>query len=314
MIEFGNSLRAAREAKGYTIGQIAETTHMAPTTIRELENEDFTRIAAPIYGRGFVKLYCEAVGLDPKPFVAEFMEIYNGNRETAIRERSVAHESEPPAAPPPAPEPIDEPPPAPEPIAAPPPAPELIAAPPPVPEPIAAPPPAPEPIDEPPPVARSSFTSVPRSDVQPDLFHPAPEPPPAPAPFAEKEPSAEPPSLSRYAAPIRQMRPPAIPRSVWRVAILATAAIAFLWILGLGFRALYRATSSAPAPTTDVALSAPPAADTPPEERPAAVAPKAETAAPEVKPAAPAAAKTKTAPAAPNKARVPQKIPALYVD
>ena len=283
MIEFGNSLRAAREAKGYTIGQIAETTHMAPTTIRELENEDFTRIAAPIYGRGFVKLYCEAVGLDPKPFIAEFMEIYNGNRETVIRERHVEHEPEPIAEPPPDPEP-----PAPEPIA------EPIAEPPPEPEPPVAPQPTPEPIAEPPPVARSSFASVQRSDAQPDLFHPAPEPPPASAPFAETEPSAEPPSLSRYAAPIRPTRPPAIPRSVWRVAILASAAIALLWILGLGFRALYRATSSAPAPTTDVALSAPPAADTPPEEKPAA--------------------KTKTAPAAPAKARVPQKIPALYVD
>ena len=176
------------------------------------------------------------------------------------------------------------------------------------------PPPAPEPIDEPPPVARSSFTRAPQSDVQPDLFHPAPELPPAAAPFAEKEPSAEPPSLSRYAAPIRQTRPPAIPRSVWRVAVLATAAIALLWILGLGFRALYRATSSAPAPTTDVALSALSAADAPSEEKSAAAAPEVKPAAPEVKPAAPAAAKTEPAPAATNKARVPQKIPALYVD
>ena len=101
MIEFGATLRAAREAKGYTVAQIAEITHMAPSTVDDLEREDFSRIAAPIYGRGFVKLYCEAVGLDPKPIVAEFMDIYNGNRDTTIKERPVQPPAQPPKAEPP---------------------------------------------------------------------------------------------------------------------------------------------------------------------------------------------------------------------
>ena len=67
-------------------------TRMIHQTIEDLENENFTRIAAPIYGRGFVKLYCEAVGLDPKPMVAEFMEIFSGNRELGIKERVPAPE------------------------------------------------------------------------------------------------------------------------------------------------------------------------------------------------------------------------------
>ena len=89
-MEFGKSLREAREAKGYTVAQIAETTHIMPSVVEGLENEDFSRIAAPIYGRGFVKLYCEAVGLEAKPFVDEFMEIMNGNRDVSIKERPVA--------------------------------------------------------------------------------------------------------------------------------------------------------------------------------------------------------------------------------
>ena len=76
MSEFGKALRAAREAKGLTTGQIAEQTHMMIQTVEGLENEDFSRIVAPIYGRGFVKLYCEAVGLDPKPLIDTFTEIY----------------------------------------------------------------------------------------------------------------------------------------------------------------------------------------------------------------------------------------------
>ena len=93
MIEFGKTLRSAREAKGYTVSQIAEMTHLKSSTVEGLENEDFSMIAAPIYGRGFVKLYCEAVGLEPKPLVDEFMAIMNGEHEIAIKERSSAEPS-----------------------------------------------------------------------------------------------------------------------------------------------------------------------------------------------------------------------------
>ena len=99
MIEFGNTLKAAREAKGLTTSQIAESTHMMSRMVEDLENENFTRIAAPIYGRGFVKLYCEAVGLEPKPFIDEFMEIVNGNRAPRIKERNVPPATEGPAEP-----------------------------------------------------------------------------------------------------------------------------------------------------------------------------------------------------------------------
>ena len=73
MIEFGKTLRTAREAKGLTPGQIAERTHMMIQVVEGLENENFSKIVAPIYGRGFVKLYCEAVGLEPKPLVDAFI-------------------------------------------------------------------------------------------------------------------------------------------------------------------------------------------------------------------------------------------------
>jgi len=108
MMDFGKALRAAREAKGLSIAQLGEMTRLAPTTIANLENEDFRHIAAPIYGRGFVRLYCEAVGLAPKPFIDEYMEIMQGNRMPTIRERPpVVEEAEPPAPVPPpvAPEP-----------------------------------------------------------------------------------------------------------------------------------------------------------------------------------------------------------------
>ena len=103
MSEFGKTLRAAREAKGLTTGQIAEQTHMMVQTVEGLENENFDKIVAPIYGRGFVKLYCEAVGLEPKPLVDEFNKLY-GDRHAAPA-KVLAPAASDPAPPPQAPAP-----------------------------------------------------------------------------------------------------------------------------------------------------------------------------------------------------------------
>jgi len=105
MIEFGKTLREAREAKGYSISQLAEITHILSHIIDQLEREDFSNIVAPIYGRGFVKLYCEAVGLETKPFVEAFMAIYNGEQPPA-HENVVPPREEPPAADEEAPAPV----------------------------------------------------------------------------------------------------------------------------------------------------------------------------------------------------------------
>lgn len=93
MIEFGETLRAAREAKGMTTSDLAEATHMLKSVVEDLENENFTRIAAPIYGRGFVKLYCEAVGIEAKPMIDCFMDIFNGKRDLKIKEREIKPEA-----------------------------------------------------------------------------------------------------------------------------------------------------------------------------------------------------------------------------
>ena len=74
----GAKLRRAREARGYSQSQIADMTRILVQIVQGLEEEDFSRIVAPIYGRGFVKLYAQAVGLDPAECVREFMEAYSG--------------------------------------------------------------------------------------------------------------------------------------------------------------------------------------------------------------------------------------------
>ena len=249
MMEFGKSLRAAREAKGFTVLQLAEMTHLAPNVVENLENEDFSHIAAPIYGRGFVKLYCEAVGLAPKPMIDQFMDLLNGTTEPRIRERPVAPEA--PAA-------------------------------------TSENPPEDEPIPEPPP-QQDLFRSQTPLDERRNL-------PPASAPAAPVSAPKDEPAMSKYASPFR-MAQNASTQRVWRTGVLALIAFAVILLLCFGLKALYRATSSGPAP------------EKPETTAPAATA-QAETTQAKTAQAETTSAKEKT-PATP---RTAQDIPSLYID
>lgn len=74
----GRILREARESKGMSIAQAAEATRILYPVIEGLETEDFRKIAAPIYGRGFIKIYAEVLGLDPNPLLNDYAEIQAG--------------------------------------------------------------------------------------------------------------------------------------------------------------------------------------------------------------------------------------------
>ena len=75
----GYALKAAREACGMSISDLSAKTHLMTPVIIDLETENFKHIPAAIYGRGFVKIYCEAVGITGiKEMQAEFVAIYNG--------------------------------------------------------------------------------------------------------------------------------------------------------------------------------------------------------------------------------------------
>ena len=100
-MSLGNTLRTAREACGFTTSELAARTHMLVQIVEGLENEDFRRIPAPIYGRGFIKLYCEAVNLDPKPLQAEFMDLFNRAKEAPAKVEMPPVRSRPPATEPP---------------------------------------------------------------------------------------------------------------------------------------------------------------------------------------------------------------------
>ena len=60
----GARLRAAREAKGMSIEEIASTTRIPTRHLESLENGEWTKLPAPTYSVGFARNYAAAVGLD----------------------------------------------------------------------------------------------------------------------------------------------------------------------------------------------------------------------------------------------------------
>lgn len=76
----GRALREAREKAKKSPSQVAAATRMKVQIVEALENEDFDSIAAPIYAKGFIKLYAEHVGLDPAPLVREYEEQVAGTK------------------------------------------------------------------------------------------------------------------------------------------------------------------------------------------------------------------------------------------
>lgn len=89
----GEQLRNAREEKNLTASEVAAATRMMVQIVEELEREDFHRFAAPIYGKGFIKLYAEFVGLDPRPLIDEYLA-----RFAKPKVPSLKSEGSPPAA------------------------------------------------------------------------------------------------------------------------------------------------------------------------------------------------------------------------
>ncbi len=81
---FGEILRNARTQRGMTTSEVAEQTRILVQLVDDLEREDFQRIAAPLYGRGFIKSYAKLMDLDAQPLINDFMQLYSGARPPVV--------------------------------------------------------------------------------------------------------------------------------------------------------------------------------------------------------------------------------------
>ena len=74
----GYLLREARERLGKSLSEAARDTRLKPACVEAMENDDYRRLDAPVYARGFYRIYCHWLQLDPEPFVAEYLDAVSG--------------------------------------------------------------------------------------------------------------------------------------------------------------------------------------------------------------------------------------------
>jgi cytoskeletal protein RodZ len=76
MPSIGQILKQARAKKKLTCSQAAAATRIKVQHIEALERDDFSRMAAPMYAKGFLKLYAESLGLNPIPLLRAYSELH----------------------------------------------------------------------------------------------------------------------------------------------------------------------------------------------------------------------------------------------
>jgi cytoskeleton protein RodZ len=81
--DFGSRLREARERRGITLRQIANSTKIAVGVLDALERNDISRLPGGIFGRAFVRSYAVEVGLDPEATIQDFMAAFPNDSVTA---------------------------------------------------------------------------------------------------------------------------------------------------------------------------------------------------------------------------------------
>lgn len=72
METIGQQLREARERKKISLEAAAQGTKIKGEYLAAMEADQFDRIEAPVYVRGFLRIYSQYLGLDPKPFLNQF--------------------------------------------------------------------------------------------------------------------------------------------------------------------------------------------------------------------------------------------------
>lgn len=72
MAAVGAFLRELRVKRGLSLDELARVTRVARPYLEALENDAFTSLPAPVFTRGFIRAYCQAVGAAPEDALARF--------------------------------------------------------------------------------------------------------------------------------------------------------------------------------------------------------------------------------------------------
>jgi len=66
----GARLKRIRQEKGLSLEEMQKKTKIHPNVLRAIEGDSITDLS-PIYLKGFIKIYCNSLGLDPREYLGE---------------------------------------------------------------------------------------------------------------------------------------------------------------------------------------------------------------------------------------------------
>jgi transcriptional regulator with XRE-family HTH domain len=89
----GETLRKARLARKLTPSEVAQATRMKVQIVEALEKNQFDLIPAPIYAKGFIRLFAEYVGLDSEPLIVEYNRLRSKPPLSGAPSKDPSHEA-----------------------------------------------------------------------------------------------------------------------------------------------------------------------------------------------------------------------------
>lgn len=84
MESIGENLREARHRKKVSLEDASRATRIKIDILEQLEADEFDRLAAPTYTKGFLKLYAEYLGLDGPSIVEAYLRSQGGLRRQGL--------------------------------------------------------------------------------------------------------------------------------------------------------------------------------------------------------------------------------------
>src|SRR5258708_12605959 len=101
MPSVGSYLRELRTRRGVSLEEISRSTRVLTSYLEALEADDFEALPAPVFTRGFIRAYCQTLGVAPD----EAFAIYDGRAVDAPETKTTPEPHPPPPAAPPTPQP-----------------------------------------------------------------------------------------------------------------------------------------------------------------------------------------------------------------
>ncbi|MCL4558253.1 MAG: DUF4115 domain-containing protein [Deltaproteobacteria bacterium] len=79
MDSFGESLRRERELRHVELNEIAKITRIKKSYLQAIETDNFEELPDTAFIKGFIRAYCNYIGLDPDQTVNHFQQFYDEN-------------------------------------------------------------------------------------------------------------------------------------------------------------------------------------------------------------------------------------------